>query len=228
MLENLTAMEMMESMTMVSIEQLFQDGLARANSLVTVTALKVLAKREEHFRIYVMVMETFFGDKKPGIPLNSGDFCMLFGQSLMELRKSDYVLWRIGRGIVLAKEHHDYGNPNDLEYYKEEDLVNDLGASLMLPSKNVGEGYTKDDLKVLNKEHFQYRQYTQDLLMLGIKHREFRLVESMAVYTVLERRDAAKEIEAGMERFGYKPGDDDTEKLARILIGVNIKLEFRG
>lgn len=220
MLENLTAMEMLTSMSTSSVEQLFLDGLARANSLVTVATLKVLAKREEYFRIYIMITETFFENERPGVPLNSGDFCMLFGQGLMEFKKADYILWRMGSRIMLAKER--YGCPDRPEYYKEEELVSYLGASLQLPIKE-GEGYTKDDLKVLNKDHFQNMQYVQELLMLGLKHREFRLVESMIVYTVLGGRDASAIVEEGMKKFDYQLGDEDTEKLAQILFRVNVK-----
>ncbi len=224
MLENLTAMEMLQSMSTRSVEQLFLDGLARANSLVTTTALKVIAKRGEYFRVYAMVMETFFGDEKQGIPLNSGDFCMTLGQSLMELKKADYVLWRIGTRIVLAKERYDNGNSSRPDYYTEEELITDLGASLQLPAKE-GE-YNRSDLKELNKDRFESSRYIQDLLTLGLKHREFRLVEAMIVYGVLQEGATSIDLDEGMRRYGYELGNADTERLAQILLKMRIEPKF--
>ena len=96
MLENLTAMELVNSMTTSQVKDLFRDSLTHQNSLTMSTASKVLAKRGCYEDISEIILNYF--EAGHALDLGSG-FAIALGQSLYDLRHSSKQLGYIGKKI---------------------------------------------------------------------------------------------------------------------------------
>lgn len=93
MLENLTAMELVDSMTTHQAKELFADSFKYENVFTMSAASKVLAKRGCYEDITKIVLAYF----ESGQTLKLGSsFAISLGQSLYDLRKSSASLGRIG------------------------------------------------------------------------------------------------------------------------------------
>ena len=136
MLENLTAKEMVESMSMKSIVQLFEDALRKKNSLVAITTQKVLAKRGYYYEIWGIIKKAFFGEFGSGLSLDSGEFCMLFGYSLQEMKKAGRIFNRLGKYIIQAKERFDVGKHD--QFFTEKELAERLSDDFRLEFDSYG------------------------------------------------------------------------------------------
>lgn len=121
--ENLTAMDLLCSMTTSQVTKIYEESFVSQNMLTMSAAIKVLAKHGCYDKIADVFVSYVKGENS--LNLDSG-FAITLGQSLFDLRNSDPALGHIGKSINKrsAKNEAVYGKKE-----LEED-VSQLGNSL--------------------------------------------------------------------------------------------------
>lgn len=98
MLESLTAMELIYSMSPAQVRRLYHDSLYRENALTLSVATKVLAKRGD----YGAMLEEINNMLEDAELKLGTDFATALANSLIELRNASPVLGRLGKDIAKA------------------------------------------------------------------------------------------------------------------------------
>jgi hypothetical protein len=106
MLENLSAMELVNSMTTKQVKNLFNDGLESQNALMISTAIKVVAKRGDYDFIAKAV--TDYLESGNSFKLNSG-FAIALSNIMFDVRNACPVLGSVGKEIARRSSREDGG-----------------------------------------------------------------------------------------------------------------------
>ncbi|MBR3135356.1 hypothetical protein IKG54_02195 [Candidatus Saccharibacteria bacterium] len=219
MLENLTAKEMVESMSMGSAMQLFEDALRKKNSLVAITTQKVLAKRGYYYEIWSEINKVFFGDSEAGINLDSGEFCLMLGYSLQEMKKAGRIFTRLGRYVIQAKERFDIGRHKQI--FTEKELVERLEEDFWLEyvgNKAILDTDSKGMTPICIDSSINY-EFAKDFLMIGLRHGAFDLVEYSVAQLYHDGREGVVRdcLKASFLFEKYRLGDESAVRLGEIL-----------
>lgn len=119
MLENLTAMELMETMSTRQVSVLFRDSLSQRNVVVFATTFKVLAKRGD----YATIQEEFISSlEEKSLTAGSG-FSNVAFELFFQVRKASPILGRIGKKLARLEDGEEFGT-KELKEALEEDALN--------------------------------------------------------------------------------------------------------
>jgi hypothetical protein len=131
MMENLEAMELVNSMTTKQVRRLFEESFECQNILTMSTVIKVLAKRG----CYDVIQDVTLSYIKSGhsLQLNSA-FAIVLGQSLFDIRNGAPALGYIGKSINKrsSKGESVY---DDAALQEDVSNLNDSFSSIKLASK---------------------------------------------------------------------------------------------
>lgn len=245
MLENLSAKELMESLSTGKVLWLFRDAVRGKNILLAISTQRALAKRGEYYAMWEIMLEEFFPEGGKGLNLDSGDFCLVFGLILGEM-KVDRIFGRLGKYLRAARERFEAAKHS--EYFTRTEFVKCLEQDFRLPYAYGNDDSIYPDFdelrlsfsKALNGQNFEaynLLSINEDLLNLGLKHRELSLVEYAVAVLCFVGRFPLTPLKLAIE----KCDDEDYERrledvLARLEIrverldecdGVNVEVDYK-
>jgi len=156
--ENLTAMDLICSMTTSQVTKLYEESFVSQNMLTMSTAIKVLAKHG----CYDKVADVFADYIKGGHSLNlDSSFAITLGQSLFDLRNSDPALGHIGKSIGRRSARGE--TTYDKKAFEED--ISQLGNSLPDTRLKLKMSNLLDLLTIREGEATEdtYREYLESL-----------------------------------------------------------------